>query len=137
MAQMTCPNCGKQVYGNVKTCPYCNHAIKGAGKLPWSGMNLRKVMIAVIALLVIWQIVILCMMASKSCSRSQGKKTEQVQAGNSKDDSHDNNDQNGTFAQVTAPKLPAQMEFCGEKINLDRIDMAERLDKELIITIYF
>lgn len=136
MAQMTCPNCGKQVYGNVKTCPYCNHAIKGAGKLPWSGMNLRKVMIAVIALLVIWQIVILCMIASKSCSRSQEKKTEQIQAGNSKDDAHDNNDQNGTFAQVTAPKLPAQMEFCGEKNNLDRIDMAERLDKELIITIY-
>lgn len=37
---------------------------------------------------------------------------------------------------VTSPELPMSVKFCGEKVSFDRIDMAERLDRELTGTIY-
>lgn len=40
------------------------------------------------------------------------------------------------FMTVASPDVPAAMTFCGDHVNLDRIDMAERLDRELITTIY-
>lgn len=44
----------------------------------------------------------------------------------------DNND----FATVCAPDIPKDIKFCGDKINFDRIDMAERLDRELTVTVF-
>ena len=43
---------------------------------------------------------------------------------------------NSQFMTVAAPDLPEQINFCGEKVSFDRIDMAERLDRELTATIY-
>lgn len=40
------------------------------------------------------------------------------------------------FLQVTSPDVPSSITFCGDHISFDRIDMAERLDRELITTIY-
>lgn len=44
----------------------------------------------------------------------------------------DNND----LATVCAPDIPKDIKFCGDKINFDRIDMAERLDRELTVTVF-
>ena len=44
----------------------------------------------------------------------------------------DNND----LATVCAPDIPKYIKFCGDKINFDRIDMAERLDRELTVTVF-
>lgn len=43
---------------------------------------------------------------------------------------------NEGFLPVTVPELPMSIDFCGDKISFDRIDMAERLDRELTGTIY-
>lgn len=40
------------------------------------------------------------------------------------------------FLQVTSPDVPSSITFAGDHISFDRIDMAERLDRELITTIY-
>ena len=37
---------------------------------------------------------------------------------------------------VTCPDIPQSINFCGDKVDFDRIDMAERLDRELTGTIY-
>ena len=43
----------------------------------------------------------------------------------------------GAVFNVTAnPDIPASVEFAGEKIQFDRLDMAERLDRELTSIIY-
>ncbi len=43
---------------------------------------------------------------------------------------------NSQFMTVAAPDIPAEINFCGDKVSFDRIDMAERLDRELTATIY-
>ena len=40
------------------------------------------------------------------------------------------------FMTVSAPDVPASINFCGDHVSFDRIDMAERLDRELTATIY-
>ena len=40
------------------------------------------------------------------------------------------------FMTVSAPDVPASINFCGDYVSFDRIDMAERLDRELTATIY-
>ena len=40
------------------------------------------------------------------------------------------------FTVTATPEIPASITLCGEKISLDRIDMAERLDRELVGVIY-
>lgn len=40
------------------------------------------------------------------------------------------------FLVVSNPEIPVSMNFAGEKIDLDRADMAERLDRELTSMIY-
>lgn len=47
-----------------------------------------------------------------------------------------NDDDDWGFAAVRSPEIPSYVKFCGEKISFDRIDMAERLDRELTITVY-
>lgn len=42
----------------------------------------------------------------------------------------------GQLLTVTTPDVPASMTFAGKKIDLDRIDMAERLDRELSAIVY-
>lgn len=37
---------------------------------------------------------------------------------------------------AVAPELPDEIEFCGKKIDLTRIDLRERFDRELMATIY-
>lgn len=37
----------------------------------------------------------------------------------------------------TLPDLPKEMEFCGQKINLEDEDILERLDKELLVNAYY
>ena len=43
---------------------------------------------------------------------------------------------NSSFSTVGAPEIPMSIDFCGDKVSFDRIDMAERLDRELTATIY-
>jgi hypothetical protein len=43
---------------------------------------------------------------------------------------------NDGYIAVTCPDIPQSINFCGDKIDFDRIDMAERLDRELTGTIY-
>ena len=40
-----------------------------------------------------------------------------------------------TINQLLHLPVPEQMEFCGEPVPLDRIDVAERLDLELVVTL--
>lgn len=40
------------------------------------------------------------------------------------------------FLNVPNPEIPQAIEFAGDKIDLDRVDMAERLDRELTSMIY-
>lgn len=39
-------------------------------------------------------------------------------------------------APVFSPDVPNHITFCGKKIDLDRVDMYERLDRELTVTMY-
>ena len=41
----------------------------------------------------------------------------------------------GEFMTVAAPEIPESINFCGDKVSFDRIDMAECLDRELTGTI--
>ncbi len=43
---------------------------------------------------------------------------------------------NDGYIAVTCPDFPQSINFCGDKVDFDRIDMAERLDRELTGTIY-
>lgn len=40
------------------------------------------------------------------------------------------------FSVVENPKVPAKIEFCGQTISFDRVDMYERLDRELTSMTY-
>lgn len=40
------------------------------------------------------------------------------------------------FIHISVPDIPQSINFCGDKVSFDRIDMAERLDRELTGTIY-
>jgi len=40
------------------------------------------------------------------------------------------------FAEVASPRVPSSVRFAGQKIDLDRIDMYERLDRELTAMTY-
>lgn len=40
------------------------------------------------------------------------------------------------FSATVAPEVPREMTFCGEKINFERVDMYERMDRELTSVIY-
>ena len=42
----------------------------------------------------------------------------------------------GSYAPVVNPAIPASMTFCGKKVDLDRVDMFERLDRELTSLVY-
>lgn len=44
--------------------------------------------------------------------------------------------QAGTPLTITTPDVPASITFAGKKIDLDRIDMTERLDRELDAIVY-
>ena len=43
---------------------------------------------------------------------------------------------NPQFVSVPNPEIPMNYTFAGEKIDLDRVDMAERLDRELTSMVY-
>ena len=38
---------------------------------------------------------------------------------------------------IVIPEIPAELSFCGEKIDLNDFDIRERLDKELIVNTYY
>ncbi len=40
------------------------------------------------------------------------------------------------FSATVAPDVPQAMNFCGEKVSFDRLDMYERMDRELTSVIY-
>lgn len=40
-------------------------------------------------------------------------------------------------SEFVMPALPNEVEFCGEKVQIDNFDKEERLDKELIVNTYF
>ena len=40
------------------------------------------------------------------------------------------------FSETASPDIPASVTFAGEKVSFDRLDMAERLDRELTSVIY-
>jgi len=39
--------------------------------------------------------------------------------------------------KIVSPKIPSQMDFCGEKVPLDNFDVFERLDRELTSNTYW
>lgn len=41
-----------------------------------------------------------------------------------------------TFSKVYNPIIPSSMTFCGKKVDLDRVDMFERMDRELTSLMY-
>jgi len=43
---------------------------------------------------------------------------------------------NDGFLPIVSADVPESIDFCGDNISFDRIDMAERLDRELTTTIY-
>ena len=43
---------------------------------------------------------------------------------------------NETYPQMTSPEIPMKAMLAGEPVDLDRIDMAERLDRELTSIVY-
>ena len=47
-----------------------------------------------------------------------------------------NNGGVGSFLPVKSPEIPMEINFCGDLVSFDRIDMAERLDRELTGIIY-
>ncbi len=51
---------------------------------------------------------------------------------------NDNNheDNNLGYIKIVNPTIPKSMQFCGKEVDLDRIDMYERLDRELTALIY-
>ena len=42
----------------------------------------------------------------------------------------------GVFTEMVNPEIPMKASLAGETVNLDRIDMAERLDRELTSIVY-
>lgn len=42
----------------------------------------------------------------------------------------------GEFMEVAVPEIPESITFCGDHVSFDRIDMAERLDREMTSVIY-
>ncbi len=48
----------------------------------------------------------------------------------------DDSAKSAVFSRVENPEIPRSMEFAGKKIDLDRTDMYERLDRELTSMIY-
>lgn len=40
------------------------------------------------------------------------------------------------FSDAPNPKTPSKMQFCGKTVNLDRVDMFERFDRELTSLVY-
>lgn len=50
--------------------------------------------------------------------------------------SHSHSHETGEFSPVFSPAVPESMTFCGDRVNLDRTDMYERLDRELTSLCY-
>lgn len=44
--------------------------------------------------------------------------------------------QSSAFSTVYNPNIPGSMTFCGKKVDLDRVDMFERMDRELTSLVY-
>lgn len=113
------------------------------GKASKGGNKSRNYLIAVIALLAVTQLILILMIAPKSCTRTQVTSSgvvyevaDTVKAGpNAKAGDASSLPYRG-YAPVVAPQLPISMAFAGENIDFDRIDMAERLDRELSVTIF-
>lgn len=57
-------------------------------------------------------------------------------SGKSQSQSQTNFDKHTAYSAVINPTIPKSMEFCGERVDLDRIDMFERFDRELTSLIY-
>ena len=45
-------------------------------------------------------------------------------------------EQKSDFVATINPDIPSSVTFCGEKVSFDRLDMADRLDRELTSLIY-
>ena len=43
---------------------------------------------------------------------------------------------NESYLEVVVPDVPESITFCGDRVSFDRIDMAERLDRELTAVVY-
>ena len=50
--------------------------------------------------------------------------------------SHSHSHESEEFSPVFSPAVPESMTFCGDRVNLDRTDMYERLDRELTSLCY-
>lgn len=49
---------------------------------------------------------------------------------------HSEDRQEGLFSETVAPEIPDEVVFCGQTIALDRYDLRERYDRELLAMIY-
>lgn len=106
---------------------------------PKRGTTFRNILIAALAFFAITQMIILILMASKSCTSSHDTTGDIAYATPEKIETTNeqvSNSFDGKHATVLAPEIPDSMKFCGENVSFDRIDIAERLDRELTGTVY-
>ena len=57
-------------------------------------------------------------------------------SGNGKSAKPQNGDKSIIFSQTPNPTIPYSVKFAGDDVDLDRLDMFERLDRELTSLIY-
>lgn len=111
-------------------------------KPPKDGKTFRRIVITLLVVFAISQLILFFLMTPKSCTRTHETSSGVVY---SIPQSIDTVKKVSTdtaslpyrgYAAVISPEMPISMVFCGDTIDFDGIDMAERLDRELTTTIY-
>ncbi len=103
------------------------------------GKTFRNTVITVLVIFAITQLILFFFITSKSCTRTHKTSSGVVYSIPQSIDTIKNDTTSlpyRGYAAVIVPEMPISMDFCGEKVDFDRIDMAERLDRELTSTIY-
>ncbi len=112
------------------------------GKPSKDGKTFRRIVITVLVVFAISQLILFFMMTSKSCTRTHETSSGVVYSIPQSIDTVKKVSADTAslpyrgYAAVVLPEMPISMMFCGDTIDFDRIDMAERLDRELMTTIY-
>lgn len=106
------------------------------------GKTFRRIVIIVLVIFAISQLILFFLMTPKSCTRTHETSSGVVYSIPQSTDTVKKVSADTAslpyrgYAAVILPEMPISMMFCGDTIDFDRIDMAERLDRELTTTIY-
>ena len=119
-----------------------HHITEGESKPPRDGKTFRRIVITVLVAFAIFQLILFLMMSSKGCTRTYETSGGVVYSIPQSSDTVKKVSTDTAslpyrgYAAVISPEMPISMVFCGDTVDFDRIDMAERLDRELTTTIY-